>query len=284
MTIAQASQSGRVGSAPAGTHPLQRLSAEEIRAARALFERHGLVGTTTRFAFLGLEEPDKRTVLDFSPGEPVDRRVRAVLLDTATGAAQVVVASITRGEIDSTVQVDPAVDGQPAVLLEELETVDEIVKADDGWRNAMARRGITDLDLVVLPAVRGQFRSLHRARAPGATRLVVPATPTRGPLLGSPDRRDGRLRRPCRAASHRPDRRRVPTGPRRRGQRRRRCLYRPATHQLEAHRDHPAGGDQLLRRRRRRTWQNWTFRVGFDPAKGSFSIRSRSATVTASGR
>ena len=158
MTIAQAGQSGRVGSAPAGTHPLHRLSAEEIRAARALFERHGRVGTSTRFAFLGLEEPDKRTVLDFSPGEAVDRRVRAVLLDTATGAAQIVVASITRGEIDSTLQVDPTVDGQPAVLLEELETVDEIVKADDGWRNAMSRRGITDLDLVrCCPLSAGNF-------------------------------------------------------------------------------------------------------------------------------
>ena len=48
-------------------------------------------GATTKFALLGLEEPEKRFVLDFSPGELVDRRVRAVLLDVATGAAQIVV-------------------------------------------------------------------------------------------------------------------------------------------------------------------------------------------------
>jgi primary-amine oxidase len=129
-------------------HPLQRLSPDEIRAARALFEQSGLTTETTRFALLGLEEPDKQTVLNFTPGDPVDRRVRAVLLDLATGSARRVVASISRGEIDSTVDVDPAVDGQPAILLEELETVDKIVKADDAWCKAMARRGITDLDLV----------------------------------------------------------------------------------------------------------------------------------------
>jgi primary-amine oxidase len=147
MIIASPSNSDTISSAM-GSHPLQRLSAQEILAARALLDRNGLITPTTKFALLGLEEPEKTTVLDFSPGEPVDRRVRAVLLDIATGDARIVVASITRGEIDSAVDVDPAVDGQPAILLEELVTVDEIVKADDGWRNAMARRGITNLDLV----------------------------------------------------------------------------------------------------------------------------------------
>ena len=143
---------------PTDMHPLQRLSAAEMRAARALLERRGLVGSTTKFSLLGLEEPDKQTVLDFSLGEPVDRRVRAVLLDTSTGAARTVVASITRDAIDSAVEIDPVVDGQPAILLDELQTVDEIVKADDGWCKAMARRGITDLDLVrPCPLTAGNF-------------------------------------------------------------------------------------------------------------------------------
>jgi primary-amine oxidase len=148
MTIAPASPSNPSDRLAMGTHPLQRLSADEIRAARTLLDQAGLITPTTRFALLGLEEPDKQTVLDFSPGDPVDRRVRAVLLDIATGDARTLVASISRGEIDSVAEIDPAVDGQPAVLLEELITVDEIVKADDGWCKAMARRGITNLDLV----------------------------------------------------------------------------------------------------------------------------------------
>jgi primary-amine oxidase len=133
---------------PEPAHPLQRLSADEIRLARTVLERHGLVGERTRFTYLGLEEPPKQEVLGFRPGGPVDRRVRVILLDAATGAATDVVASLSRGEVDSRVDLDPARDGQPPVMLSDLEAVDEIVKGDSGWREAMARRGVTDLDLV----------------------------------------------------------------------------------------------------------------------------------------
>ena len=44
------------------------------------------------------------------PGEPVERRVRAILLDMGTGAATDVVASLTRAAIDSLVELDPAVE------------------------------------------------------------------------------------------------------------------------------------------------------------------------------
>ncbi|MCI0686909.1 MAG: primary-amine oxidase [Sporichthyaceae bacterium] len=134
--------------ATVATHPLQPLTAQEIRDARNLLDTHQLLAPTTRFALLGLEEPPKQEVLDHKPGNPIDRRVRAVLLDVDTGRARRVVASITHQQIDSLVEIDPAVDGQPPILLEELVTVDQIVKADPGWRAAMARRGITDLDLV----------------------------------------------------------------------------------------------------------------------------------------
>ena len=113
-----------------------------------MLTEHGLVGGQTRFAYLGLEEPPKQEVLAFKPGEPVERRVRAILLDMGTGAATDVVASLTRAAIDSSVELDPVVDGQPPIMLEDLVAVDEIVKADSGWRAAMARRGVTELDLV----------------------------------------------------------------------------------------------------------------------------------------
>jgi primary-amine oxidase len=58
------------------------------------------------------------------------------------------VASVTRGAIDSSVELDTARQGQPPIMLEDLIAVDEIVKADSGWRAAVARRGITERDLV----------------------------------------------------------------------------------------------------------------------------------------
>jgi len=48
----------------------------------------------------------------------------------ATGAARDVVASLTRSEIECDQALDPAIDGQPPILLEEFTAVDEIVKAD----------------------------------------------------------------------------------------------------------------------------------------------------------
>jgi primary-amine oxidase len=148
MTLRAPAQADQGRRPPGPSHPLQRLGADEIRLARAVLAEHGLVSEHTRFAYLGLEEPPKPEVLAFRPGEPVERRVRAVLLDTATGDATDVVASLTRGAVDSSVVLDTARHGQPPVMLEDLIAVDEIVKGDRGWREAMARRGVTDLDLV----------------------------------------------------------------------------------------------------------------------------------------
>jgi primary-amine oxidase len=133
---------------PRPSHPLQRLSADEIRLARTVLAEHGLVGGHTRFTYLGLEEPPKWDVLGWRAGDPVDRRVRAILLDTATGVATDVVASLGRRAVDSSVVLDAARDGQPPITLGDLVAVDEIVKGDSGWCAAMARRGVTDLDLV----------------------------------------------------------------------------------------------------------------------------------------
>jgi primary-amine oxidase len=129
-------------------HPLRRLSSDEINTARSVIEKAGLLNPTTRFAVLALDEPAKGDVLAFQPGAPIDRRVRAVLLDVATGAAQTVIASVTRGEIDRQAPIDPTVDGQPPIMLAEFIAVDEIVKADAGWVATMGRRGVTELDLV----------------------------------------------------------------------------------------------------------------------------------------
>jgi primary-amine oxidase len=97
-------------------------------------------------------------VLTFSAGHPVARRVHAVLLDTATGEVRRVRVSLTDRKVEQVDTVDTAVDGQPPIMLDEFVAVDEIVKADKGWREAMERRGITDLDLVCpCPLSAGSF-------------------------------------------------------------------------------------------------------------------------------
>jgi primary-amine oxidase len=136
------------GPLTAAPHPLSRLRADEIRATRSLLTGAGVLRPQVRVTYLGLEEPPKVDVLQHRGGDAVDRRVRAILLDASTGAASIVVASLTRAQVDDHRTVDPAVDGQPSIMLEDLLLVDEIVKGDEGWRAAMLRRGITNLDLV----------------------------------------------------------------------------------------------------------------------------------------
>lgn len=97
-------------------------------------------------------------MLAFRPGDPIDRRVRAVLLDTASGAARVVIVSLSRRQVDEHTVLDPEVDGQPPLMTEELIGVDDIVAADPAWRDALARRGITDLSKVrAVPLSAGAF-------------------------------------------------------------------------------------------------------------------------------
>jgi primary-amine oxidase len=129
-------------------HPLDRLDASEIDLAREIAAKAGLLGETVRVAYLGLDEPPKAQVLAWAPGQPVRRRVRMVLLDTATGAGRDVIVSVTAAAVESTVDLDHHIDGHAPIVVDEFMLVEEIVKADPGWRAAMAKRGIEDLDLV----------------------------------------------------------------------------------------------------------------------------------------
>ena len=126
------------------THPLDRLSAEEISANRTVLDKSGLVGPSTRFALVLPAEPPKTEVLAWHPGTAWDRKVRTVLLDRATGAVEEVVVSLSTEEVVERRTVDVTREGQPPILGEEFGLVEEILWGDDAWCAAMARRGLED--------------------------------------------------------------------------------------------------------------------------------------------
>ncbi|MCA6095707.1 primary-amine oxidase [Streptomyces sp. SCA3-4] len=137
--------------APAGVpaHPLDPLSAAEIATARRVLEEAGRITATTRFPLVLLDEPDRHAAAAHRPGEPFVRRLRITLLDSATGAAAEALVDVTGGLLLSWRELDVAAEGQPQVMFEEYPVVEAIVKADPGWRKAMAERGIEDTDLAV---------------------------------------------------------------------------------------------------------------------------------------
>lgn len=161
--------------AEAAAHPLDPLTTEEIETATALLRERRQLPDTARFAFVALQEPEKAEVKAFRPGDPLDRRVVAVVLDKTEGGFYEAVVSVTHRRVDSWTEVGGD-GGQPMLLREELAAVDQIVKADPRWRAAAARRGVTELELVqVDPFSAGNFgfaeeRGRRLVRAPAYAR------------------------------------------------------------------------------------------------------------------
>ncbi|MDP5185123.1 hypothetical protein QOZ88_21025 [Blastococcus sp. BMG 814] len=81
------------------THPLARLTAEEVTAATGIVRAAGLCADSGTSVYVALEEPHKAQVLAWQPGDAVERRVRALLLDRATGAGRDVTVSLTTGAV-----------------------------------------------------------------------------------------------------------------------------------------------------------------------------------------
>ena len=135
-------------------HPLDPATGAEFLAGREILAAAGLLGDSGRFAYYGLDEPPKDEVL---AGRP-DRRLRAFLLDVATGRSADVVVSLGEGRVVSHRVLEPASDGQLPIINEEFGVVEDVVRADPEWRAAMARRGLTDVTKIrALPQTAGAF-------------------------------------------------------------------------------------------------------------------------------
>ncbi|MEU3273156.1 primary-amine oxidase [Saccharomonospora sp. NPDC006951] len=139
------------------THPLDPMTAAEVDAVREILTREDLLGEHVRFAYLGLREPGKTAVEAFDEQAGVDRRFAAILLDLGTGASRSVVVSTTRNTIDSTVDIDPATEGQPPIIDTEFELIEDILNADERWRAALAKRGLDPATVRAVPLSAGHY-------------------------------------------------------------------------------------------------------------------------------
>jgi primary-amine oxidase len=159
-------------------HPLDPLSAEEIRLARQIMSDEGVLEPSTRVAYLGLEEPPKESVLAFRRGSPVERRVRAFLLDLATEAAEDVVVSLGERRVLSRTPIDPVTDGQVPILAEEHALVRRVLESDEGWTSALLRRGITDPAAVYVAALSAGHYDVPAEQGRRIARVLAHRQPT----------------------------------------------------------------------------------------------------------
>ncbi len=147
--------------AAAGTvavvHPLSQLTPEEIVAARGVVESDGLLGDATRVVFVGLDEPSKSTVQAFSPGDTIERRVRVILLDRASGNGDDLIVSVTQQKIISSSRVDSTTDGHVPILDEEFDDIESYLLDSPDWIAAMTKRGIDLAKVRAVPLSAGVF-------------------------------------------------------------------------------------------------------------------------------
>src|ERR1700753_2471593 len=79
-------------------HPLDPLSAEEIRQAATILRRDQGVGEGWRFASIELREPSKEAVRAWPPVDPGERCARVVCWNRPDGRAYKAIVSLTADE------------------------------------------------------------------------------------------------------------------------------------------------------------------------------------------
>jgi primary-amine oxidase len=133
------------------THPLDPLSAEEIRRAAAIVRRDRGVGAGWRFASIELKEPAKAELLRpaepaLESGERPGREAVVVCWNRADGLAYRATVSLTRDEVRAWEHLPGQ---QPNMTVDEWHECDVMLRSHPAVIEALARRGITDMSLVL---------------------------------------------------------------------------------------------------------------------------------------
>jgi primary-amine oxidase len=136
------------GRATAATHPLDPLTAEEISSAVEILRKERDLGEKVRFAGIVVNEPPKEQVLSFNPGDYFEREALVVLVDGEEEAAYEAVVSLGEGMVESWERIEG--DVQPPIVLEEFDECEEACKRNPEFQEALRKRGITDMDLVLV--------------------------------------------------------------------------------------------------------------------------------------
>jgi primary-amine oxidase len=124
-------------SGTSAAHPLDALSAEEIATTVAALREAGDADSATRFALIGLDEPNKAAVLAWRPGQPFDRKAFVIARRDRTVYESVIDLATRKVE-----RWEPKADVQTAATgREEWAKAKAITIADPGWQAAMRQRG-----------------------------------------------------------------------------------------------------------------------------------------------
>ena len=94
-------QEPRIQASEPSIHPLEPLAKAEVEAVVEVIRRDARTTATTRFVSVVLSEPSKQAVIDYEPGDQIEREAFVVLLDNATGQCVEAVVSLDRQAVTS---------------------------------------------------------------------------------------------------------------------------------------------------------------------------------------
>ena len=124
-------------------HPLDPLVAEEFRRAVAILRREKGVGERWRFASIELKEPSKQRL---AVGDPIPREAVVICWNREDGQAYKSVVSLTG---DRVLSWEHRPGEQPNITADEFHECDAALRENPRVIEALAARGITDMDLVL---------------------------------------------------------------------------------------------------------------------------------------
>ncbi len=131
-------------------HPLDPLGPDEIRRAVEIVHADKKLADSIRFVTVTLNEPAKTSVLHPQPGISIPREVFLVLLDNASGRGYEAVVNLARQSVTRFEALPPGV--QPSITLDEFLECEEAARKSPAFQEALKKRGITDLSLVMVDA------------------------------------------------------------------------------------------------------------------------------------
>ncbi|MBD2168545.1 primary-amine oxidase [Calothrix membranacea FACHB-236] len=130
---------------PAISHPLTALTSAEINTAVSVVKKDKNLTDKAVFPLITLQEPDKKAVINFTPGKSFQRQAFLVVYEREKNQTYEAIVDIRTQKLSSWKAIPNA---QPALINPEYDLAREIVQSDPQWQAAMQKRGITDFDKV----------------------------------------------------------------------------------------------------------------------------------------
>ena len=152
------------------THPLAPLRADEVRRATEIAKQDQGLGPTARFVFITLREPPKAEVMAWDGDTELERLASVLIWERSEHLAYEGVVSLTD---DAVVSWEPRPGVQPPIMFEEFTACEDLVKQDTRFQEALAKRGVTDMDLVMVDPWAAGYET---AAEDPSRRLVRPIT------------------------------------------------------------------------------------------------------------